>query len=132
MKPTYNNKQQHVKPQQQQHTQLCLSKIFQSVIRKPVLETVWHRSTKLSLNKKWRKQINIKNLFGRIHLDFIPDLRLTRFYEKFNDTTTTTTTAATSITIVVAIELFRSRITRLLTTNKTIDQRGALKTPQMG
>lgn len=50
MKPTYNNKLQHVKPQQQ-HTQLCLSKIFQSVIRKPVLETVWHRSTKLSLNQ---------------------------------------------------------------------------------
>lgn len=46
------NKLQHVKPpQQQQQTQLCLSKIFRIVIREPVLETVWHRSTKLSLNQ---------------------------------------------------------------------------------
>lgn len=36
----------------------------------------------LSWNFKKRSKKQIKNLFGRIYLDYIPDLRLTRFLKK--------------------------------------------------
>lgn len=61
IKPTYSN---NTSNHNNNNTLRSLSKIFRSVIRKPVLETVWHRSTKLSLNQNGGNKV-----ISRIFLD---------------------------------------------------------------